>query len=57
MEVGDTVSLASDKTFLGTVVKVPASVGRKRPRVLVRSQSGEQWFHMDELVAVTPEQE
>ncbi len=57
MEVGDTVALASDKDFRGTVVKLPGSIGRKRPRVLIRTISGEQWLYMDELVAIQPEQE
>ena len=49
MDVGDTVTLASDSDFRGTLVKLPASIGRKRPRALVQSTLGEQWYHLDEL--------
>lgn len=49
MEPGDTVTLASDSTFRGTLVRLPRSVGRKQPRALVQSQLGEQWIPMSEL--------
>ena len=44
MEPGDTVTLASDTTFRGTLVRMPRSVGRSQPRALVQSQLGEQWI-------------
>ncbi len=53
MSVGDTVGLALDPQFRGTVVQLPRSTGRKRPRALVQYQGGEKWFFMDELVAVS----
>ena len=49
MEIGDTVTKTSDTTFRGTVIQLPRSVGRKRPRALVASLGGEQWLHLDEL--------
>lgn len=57
MEPGDTVTLASDMTFRGTLVRLPRSVGRKRPRALVQSQLGEQWIPVDELRPVQPSSE
>ena len=52
MEPGDTVTLASDSTFRGTLVRLPRSVGRKAPRALVQSQLGEQWIPISELLPV-----
>ena len=49
MEPGDTVTLASDTTFRGTLVRMPRSVGRSQPRALVQSQLGEQWIPVDQL--------
>jgi hypothetical protein len=49
MEVGDTVTKSGDTNFRGTVVQMPRSVGRKRPRALVASVSGEAWLFVDEL--------
>jgi hypothetical protein len=49
MEVGDTVTKASDDTFRGTVVQLPRSVGRKRARALVASLGGQSWMFLDEL--------
>ncbi len=57
MEVGDTVTKASDPTFQGTVVQMPRSVGRKRPRALIASLSGESWLFVDELRTVQPDNE
>lgn len=57
MEPGDTVTLASDMTFRGTLVRLPRSVGRKRPRALVQSQLGEQWIPVDELRPAPTENE
>jgi hypothetical protein len=52
MEIGDTVTKTSDAAFRGTVVQLPRSVGRKRPRALVASLGGESWLHVDELKKV-----
>ena len=49
MEIGDTVTKTSDPNFRGTVIQLPRSVGRKRPRALVASLGGEQWVPLDEL--------
>lgn len=49
MDVGDTVTKASDANFRGTIVQLPRSVGRKRPRALVASLTGEAWVFVDEL--------
>ncbi len=49
MSVGDTVTKVSDDAFRGTIVQLPRSVGRKRPRALVATLSGETWGFMDEL--------
>lgn len=49
MEIGDTVTKTSDPNFRGTIIQLPRSVGRKRPRALVASLGGEQWLHLDEL--------
>lgn len=49
MDVGDTVTKTSDSTFRGTIVQLPRSVGRKRPRALVASLAGEAWMPLDEL--------
>lgn len=57
MNVGDTVALTVDPNFRGTLVQLPRSVGRKRPRVLVQYQGGEKWFFMDELVEAKNETE
>ena len=56
MEIGDTVTKTSDPNFRGTVVQLPRSVGRKRPRALVASLGGEQWLHLDELRPTPNEQ-
>lgn len=50
MEVGDTVTRTSDPNFRGTVVQLPRSVGRKRPRALIASLNGETWVPIDELL-------
>lgn len=56
IEVGDSVTLVSDPTFQGTLVKLPRSIGRKRARALVTSTLGEQWVFLDELrPAQTPD--
>jgi hypothetical protein len=57
MNVGDTVSTVVDPNFRGTVVQLPRSVGRKRPRALVQYQGGERWFFMDELKEVASGEE
>jgi hypothetical protein len=57
MDVGDTVTKSSDSTFRGTIVQLPRSVGRKRPRALVASLAGEAWMPLDELKVVQPETE
>jgi hypothetical protein len=49
METGDTVTLTTDSDFRGTILQMPRSVGRKRPRALVGFQGGERWIHVDEL--------
>jgi hypothetical protein len=49
MDIGDTVTKASDSTFRGTIVQLPRSIGRKRPRALVASLGGETWVPLDEL--------
>lgn len=49
MDIGDTVTRASDSQFRGTVVQLPRSVGRKRPRALIASINGEAWIPVDEL--------
>jgi len=49
MDVGDTVTKVSDASFRGTVVQLPRSVGRKRPRALIASLTGEAWMPVDEL--------
>ncbi len=51
MEIGDTVTKTSDPNFRGTLVQLPRSVGRKRPRALVASLNGEAWVHLDELAS------
>lgn len=50
MEIGDAVILPDGSQ--GTITQLPRSVGRKRPRVLVNTLSGEQWVHLDELKEV-----
>jgi hypothetical protein len=57
MDIGDTVSKVSDAAFRGTVVQLPRSIGRKRPRALVASLGGETWVPLDELKLVEPESE
>lgn len=57
MDVGDTVTKTSDSTFRGTIVQLPRSIGRKRPRALVASLAGEAWVPLDELKPVQPESE
>ncbi len=52
MSVGDTVTKLGDDTFRGTIVQLPRSVGRKRPRALVASLGGEAWMPLDELKKV-----
>ncbi len=52
MSVGDTVTKVNDDTFRGTIVQMPRSVGRKRPRALVASLVGESWVPLDELKKV-----
>jgi hypothetical protein len=52
VNVGDTVTKTSDDTFRGTIVQLPRSIGRKRPRVLVASLAGETWMPLDELKKV-----
>ncbi len=49
MEIGDTVTKTADAQFRGTIVQMPRSVGRKRPRALVASLGGENWVPLDEL--------
>ncbi len=55
MSVGDTVTKVNDDTFRGTIVQMPRSVGRKRPRALVASLVGEAWVPVDELKKVEPD--
>lgn len=55
METGDTVTLTTDSDFRGTILQMPRSVGRKRPRALVGYQGGERWIHVDELKKVENE--
>jgi hypothetical protein len=55
METGDTVTLAADPDFRGTILQMPRSVGRKRPRALVGFHGGERWVHVDELKPVAPD--
>lgn len=55
MEVGDTVALVGNEAFRGTIVQMPRSVGRKRPRALVQSLQGQQWLFIDELKKVESE--
>lgn len=57
MEVGDTVTLASDSTFRGTLVRVPRNVGRRSPRVLVQSTKGEEWLLLGDLRPVQSDNE
>lgn len=57
MEVGDTVTLVNDTSFRGTLLRVPRSVGRKVPRALVQTLSGEQWMPIGDLRKVEPENE
>lgn len=57
MDIGDTVTKTSDAAFRGTVVQLPRSIGRKRPRALVASLGGEAWVPLDELKLVEPESE
>jgi hypothetical protein len=52
VDIGDTVTKVSDDTFRGTIVQLPRSIGRKRPRALVASLTGETWVHLDELKKV-----
>ncbi len=52
MDVGDTVTKANDDSFRGTIIQLPRSSGRKRPRALVATLSGESWVHLDELKKV-----
>jgi hypothetical protein len=52
MDVGDPVTKTSDDTFRGTIVQLPRSIGRKRPRALVATLSGESWVPLDELKKV-----
>ncbi len=49
METGDTVGLAGDPSFRGTILQMPRSVGRKSPRALVGFQGGERWIPVSEL--------
>ena len=55
MDVGDTVTLVNNDVFRGTIVQMPRSVGRKRPRALVQSLQGQQWMFIDELKKVESE--
>lgn len=55
MSVGDTVTKLADDSFRGTIVQLPRSIGRKRPRVLVASLDGESWIHLDELKKIEPD--
>lgn len=57
MDIGDTVTRASDAQFRGTVVQLPRSVGRERPRALVASLNGEAWIPVDELRKVETDSE
>lgn len=57
MDVGDTVTKVSDESFRGTIVQLPRSVGRKRPRARVASLGGEAWVPLDELKVVQPDSE
>ena len=54
VEIGDTVTKTSDAQFRGTIVQLPRSVGRKRPRALVASLGAQEWLHLDEL-ALAPQ--
>lgn len=55
MEVGDTVTKVSDATFRGTVVQLPRSIGRSRPRAQIASVNGNEWLHVDELLPAPKE--
>lgn len=50
MNVGDTVVLATKKDVVGTIIKMPQSIGRKDPRVLIATLSGEQWVPLSSLL-------
>jgi hypothetical protein len=56
MSAGDSVTKLADDSFRGTIIRLPRSVGRKRPRALVASLDGESWIHLDELKKVEPDQ-
>lgn len=50
MTAGDPVTLAEDRSVKATIVRLPRSEGRKRPRVLIKTDQGvEMWVHVDEL--------
>jgi len=55
MDVGVTVTKVSDSSFRGTIVQLPRSIGRKRPRALVASLAGQEWMPIDELRRVESE--
>ena len=57
MDIGDTVTKTSDAQFRGTVVQLPRSVGRKRPRALIASLNGEAWLFVDDLKKVEADSE
>lgn len=41
----------------GTLLKLPRSEGRKRPRALVQLLSEQRWVHLDELKAIEQPQQ
>lgn len=53
MTLGDEVKLNYAPDVTGTIVKMPRSEGRKRPRCVIRTPEGdERWVHLDELSVV-----
>jgi len=51
MQPGDPVTLVSDRAVKATIIRLPRSEGRNRPRVLIKTDQGvEMWVHVDELM-------
>ncbi len=56
MEAGDRVTLASDKSVQATVVKIPRSEGKKRPRAQIRTDGNvEMWVVQTDLLPLQKE--
>lgn len=53
MTLGDRVCLADAPYIQGTIIRLPRSEGRKRPRCVIQTDDGERWFFLDELKPVT----